>query len=49
MKDKPVKLDENHEFFINSYSHQGEGIGRVNNFTVFVPGTILGEKVKAKI
>jgi len=49
MNDKPVQLEEDHEIIINSYSHQGEGIGRVNNFTVFVPGTILGEKVKAKI
>jgi len=49
MKEKPVHLEENYEFFINSYSHQGEGIGRVDNFTVFIPGTILGEKVKVKI
>jgi len=49
MKDKPVRLEEDHELIIKSYSHQGEGIGRVNNFTVFVPGTILDEKVKVKI
>jgi len=49
MKDKPVRLEENYELIISSYSHQGEGIGRVNNFTVFVPGTILEEKVKVKI
>jgi 23S rRNA (uracil1939-C5)-methyltransferase len=49
MKDKPVRLEENYELIINSYSHQGEGIGRVNNFTVFVPGAILGERVRIKI
>ena len=49
MEDKPVRLEEDHELIIKSYSHQGEGIGRVNNFTVFVPGTILDEKVKVKI
>ncbi|GAI59234.1 unnamed protein product, partial [marine sediment metagenome] len=49
MKDKPVQLEENYETVIEGYSHQGEGIGRVNNFTVFVPGTILEEKVKVKI
>jgi len=49
MNDKPVQLEEDHELIINSYSHQGEGIGRINNFIVFVPGTILGEKVKVKI
>ncbi|MCK4309633.1 MAG: TRAM domain-containing protein, partial [Candidatus Atribacteria bacterium] len=49
MKDKPVQLEEDYELIINSYSHQGEGIGRVNNFTVFVPGAILGERVRVKI
>jgi len=49
MNDKPVRLEEDHELVINSYSHQGEGIGRVNNFTVFVPGAILGERVRVKI
>jgi len=49
MKDKPVQLEENYELVINSYSHQGEGMGRVNNFTVFVPGAILGERVRVKI
>ncbi|MDP2945611.1 MAG: 23S rRNA (uracil(1939)-C(5))-methyltransferase RlmD, partial [Atribacterota bacterium] len=49
MNDKPVQLEENYELFINSYSHQGEGIGRMDNFTVFVPGAILGERVRVKI
>ncbi len=49
MKDKPVRLEENYELIINGYSHRGEGIGRVNNFTVFVPGVILGERVRVKI
>lgn len=49
MKDKPVRLEENYELIINGYSHQGEGIGRFNNFTVFVPGAILGERVRVKI
>ncbi len=49
MKDKLVRLEENYELIINSYSHQGEGIGRINNFTIFVPGAILGERVRVKI
>ena len=49
MKDKPVRLEEKYELIINSYSHQGEGIGRVDNFTVFVPEAILRERVRAKI
>ena len=49
MNDKPVQLEESYELIINSYSHQGEGIGRVNNFTIFVPEAILGERVRVKI
>jgi len=49
MNDKPVQLEESYELIINSYSHQGEGIGRVNNFTIFVPGAILGERARVKI
>ncbi|HAJ33147.1 MAG TPA: 23S rRNA (uracil(1939)-C(5))-methyltransferase RlmD [Candidatus Atribacteria bacterium] len=49
MNDKPVQLEENYKLIINSYSHQGEGIGRIDNFAVFVPGAIPGERVKIKI
>jgi len=49
MNDKPVQLEERYELFINSYSHRGEGIGRMDNFTVFVPGAISGEKARVKI
>ena len=49
MKDKPVQLEEEYEFIVNSYSHQGEGIGRINNFAVFVSGAISGEKARVKI
>ncbi|MCK4240780.1 MAG: TRAM domain-containing protein [Candidatus Atribacteria bacterium] len=49
MKNKPVRLEEDHELIINSYSHQGEGIGRIDNFTIFVPRAILGERVRVKI
>ena len=49
MKDKPVQLEESYELLINNYSHQGEGIGRMDNFTIFVPGAILKERVRVKI
>lgn len=49
MNDKPVQLEENYELIVKDYSHQGEGIGRINNFTIFVPGAILGERVRVKI
>jgi len=49
MKEIPVQLEGDYELIINSYSHQGEGIGRINNFAVFVPGVILEERVRVKI
>ena len=41
MKDKPVHLEEDHEFIINGYSHQGEGIGRIDNLPFLYPGQSL--------
>ncbi|KJS88246.1 MAG: hypothetical protein JM58_01420 [Peptococcaceae bacterium BICA1-8] len=49
MQEKPIILGENYELTITGLSHQGEGVGRVNNFAVFVPGAIPGEKVSVKI
>ena len=49
MKEIPVQLEEDYELIISNYSHQGEGIGRINNFTVFVPGAIPGERVRVKV
>ena len=45
----PVSPEEKYEILINNLSHQGEGIGRVENFAVFVPGAIKGEKIEVKI
>jgi len=45
----PVSPEEKYEILINNVSHQGEGIGRVENFAVFVPGAIKGEKIEVKI
>ena len=49
MKKIPVSPEEKYEILINNLSHQGEGIGRVENFAVFVPGAIKGEKIEVKI
>jgi len=49
MKIKPVSIDESHEIEIHGLSHQGEGVGRVDNFAVFIKGAIPGEKVLARI
>lgn len=42
-------MGEKYEFKITGLSHQGEGIGRVNNFAIFVIGAIPGEKVQVEI
>ncbi len=34
---------------IDSVGRRGDGIGRINNFVVFVPGTNAGDKVKIRI
>ena len=47
--EKPIKKDEYHEVEIEGLGHEGEGVGRVNDFTVFVPYALPGDRVKAKI
>ncbi|MFZ5944321.1 MAG: 23S rRNA (uracil(1939)-C(5))-methyltransferase RlmD [Bacillota bacterium] len=49
MKEKPVKFGQKYMVEISGLSHLGEGIGKVNNFAVFVPGTIPQEKVEVVI
>lgn len=45
----PVQIEQTYEINIEGYSSQGEGIGRIDNFIVFVPGAIYGERVKVRI
>lgn len=45
----PVVKNENYIIDIQSLGHEGEGIGRIDNFTVFVKGALEGERVEAKI
>lgn len=44
-------VEKNKEYImtINSQGYEGEGVGKVNGFTVFVPGAIINEKVRVKI
>lgn len=42
----PVKKNEEYIVEIIDNGYDGEGITKVDNFTVFVPNTIKGEKVK---
>ncbi len=51
MNDKiiPVKAGEIHTLTIRDLGIHGEGIGSADGFTVFVPGALPGETVKARI
>lgn len=49
MEEKPV--EKNKEYIVNIIDNgfEGEGIAKINNFTIFVPGAIKGEKLKILI
>lgn len=44
-----VQKNKEYEIEITGLGFQGEGVGRINNFTVFVEGALPFEKVKIKI
>ena len=48
-EEKPVKEGEVYDVEINEVSDRGDGIAKIKNFVVFVPGTSKGDKVKIKI
>ena len=41
----PEKNKE-YEITIDAYGNSGEGIGRIDGYTLFVPGALLGERVR---
>lgn len=45
----PVKKNEDYLIDIDSMGYDGEGVGKVEGFTVFVAGAIKGERVRIKI
>ncbi len=50
MKSKiPVQLGQKYEIKITGMGQSGEGVGRFENFTVFIPYALPGETVEAKI
>ena len=46
---KPVKEGEEHTVTITEISQRGDGIARIKNFVVFVPGTQKDDVVKIRI
>lgn len=51
MMNKEVPVEKNKDYIIDitGMGSEGEGIGRVEGFTVFIQGALINEKVKAKI
>src|SRR5881628_1296122 len=47
----PVPVEEGQEIdvTVDSVGRRGDGIARINNFVVFIPGTNAGDKVKVRI
>ena len=48
-KEIPVQQGEKYEITIKTLGASGEGVGRVADFTVFVPGALPGERVLVRI
>ncbi len=46
---KPVKIGEEYDVEITETGSRGDGIARIKNFVVFVPGTSKGDKVRVRI
>jgi len=48
-KKPPVKRGDIIELYIKDVSKKGDGVGKIEDFAVFVPGAVEGEVVKVKI
>ncbi|MDD4570170.1 MAG: 23S rRNA (uracil(1939)-C(5))-methyltransferase RlmD [Tepidanaerobacteraceae bacterium] len=44
-----LAIDSEHEVKIEKMAHEGQGIGKINGFTIFVEGAMIGEKCRVKI
>ena len=45
---KNIAIEKNQEYIVDIIDNgiEGEGIAKIDNFTIFIPGAIKGEKVK---
>ncbi len=48
-KNIPVKAGMTREFFVERLGTHAEGVARADGFTVFVPGALPGEKIRARV
>jgi predicted RNA-binding protein with TRAM domain len=48
-QDKPVKEGETYDVEIIEVGSKGDGIAKIQNFVIFVPGVQKGQKVKIRI
>ncbi|MCI8272681.1 MAG: 23S rRNA (uracil(1939)-C(5))-methyltransferase RlmD [Clostridia bacterium] len=46
-----MEIKKNHEYIVDIIDNgfEGEGIAKINNFTIFIPGAIKGEKIRILI
>ncbi|KXG74925.1 23S rRNA (uracil(1939)-C(5))-methyltransferase RlmD [Thermotalea metallivorans] len=49
MKNSEIKENQTYEVHIEDIGHNGEGIGRIEGFTVFVDGGVPGDDLRVKI
>lgn len=51
MKDNTIPVQKNKEYVvtITDYGYEGEGIAKIDNFTIFIQGAMKDEIVKIKI
>ena len=47
MREIPIEKNDDIEFTIDALGSEGQGIGRVDGYTVFVPLALPGEKLRA--
>ena len=45
----PVQKNKEYIVTISDYGYEGEGIAKIDNFTIFIQGAMKGEKVKILI
>ncbi|MCL6456865.1 MAG: 23S rRNA (uracil(1939)-C(5))-methyltransferase RlmD [Gorillibacterium sp.] len=49
LRNLPVSKNEDYIADIVGIGHEGEGVGRVNGYTLFIPGALPGERVRTKV